>query len=84
MKFFIVYPKVPIPLEERIEVNENERELLKIRGMSPFGEGAEIREIEYYWNNERKSISYIIKDLTEERQIVGTKSFFRKDLERIN
>lgn len=83
MEFFIIYPKIAIPLEERIKINENEWELKKIKNMRPFGKKAEIREIEYYWDEKRKSVSYIIKDLTEERQIVGTKSFFRKDLENL-
>ena len=81
MEFFIWYPKVAIPLEERIKVNENELELEKIRNKPPFGEEAEIREIEYYWDEPRKEISYIITDFTKEpKKIVGTKCFFASEL----
>jgi hypothetical protein len=80
MKFLIIYPKVAIPLEERIKINENEWELKKIKDMPPLGKGAEIREIEYYWDRENNDISYIIQDKKENGKLVGRESFFSEGL----
>lgn len=79
MKIFLKLPYIPIPLEERSKIFENERELRILSAMPPLGENAEIREIEYYLDKDR--ISYIVRDWeADKKRIVKTECYFAKDL----